>query len=143
MGAQMMGVFDGKYWQLYPHERQIISETYPRKSGVLDKIKQWSSRIYTYNVKINEIVLDEHGWPIGRRLIDFFLPGDMGNIIDTLAEMSLLGYRVYAASRDPLYGLFFVRTHDHSTDIDADLIQALVDYSKNVEIWDTIIQKER
>jgi hypothetical protein len=114
---------------IYPFEEWLLRSTHPQKSDVVDTIKSW--HVYSHGIRLNEIILD-NGKPAYKRSKLFYLPRETDRLIESLAELSISGYRIYAVSKDVLSGIFLEKDDSHQTDIDADIIQEIIDYSIRV-----------
>ena len=114
---------------IYPFEEWLLRTTHPQKSAVIDTIKSW--HVYSHGIRLNEIILD-NGKPAYKRSKLFYLPREIDRLIESLAELSISGYRIYAVSKDVLSGIFLEKDDSHQTDIDADIIQEIIDYSIRV-----------
>ena len=123
-------MFTGLESQIYSFETWPSFPKYPSKDYVLETIRKW--KCYSHGVRLNEVIFNEHGKPKGKRVKMFYLPKDTGELVEFAANLSISGYRTYVISNDILGGIYFVKDKNHQTDIDADLIQALIDHSDKV-----------
>lgn len=114
---------------IYPFETWLFDDKYPSKEYVLSTIRKWT--VYSHGIRMNKVIL-KGGKPAYKIVDIFYLPREIDALVEALAEMSMLGYRVYAISNDTLSGIYFDLDAGHQTDIDADLIQAIMDYAKKV-----------
>ena len=124
-------VFDGNMWEVYSFESWQRCIKYPSKSVVLNTIKNW--KIYSHGLKLNELIL-VNGYPRYKKERMFYLPDDIDKIVENLHDLSLTGYRIYAISEDILSGVYFVKNDSFQSDIDVDIIQGFIDYSKRLEL---------
>lgn len=123
---------------IYPFELWLLQFKHPTKEAVLETIKSW--RVYSHGLRLNEVVLDDEGKPVYKRPRLFYLPREIDCLVEALAELSISGYKIYAVSKDVLFGIFFEKDDMHQTDIDADIIQGIIEYSNRVA--DTIFHSE-
>lgn len=127
-------MFNGELKVLRPYEAfWMFREPRPAKQFVVDRIRNWN--VYSHGLRMNEVIFS-NGEPTHRREILFYLPREEGQMVEFLAELSMIGYGVYSITTDSLAGVFFERNANHQTSIDADLIQTFMDYSKKVSTTD-------
>ena len=115
---------------VYPFESWLLQSKHPPKEAVLEAIKSW--RVYSHGLRLNEVVFDAEGKPEYKHPELFYLPRELDRLVETLAELSISGYRIYAVSKDVLSGIFLERDDTHQTDIDADIIHGIIEYSNRV-----------
>ena len=114
----------------YNHNEQMPWFT---KDKVLFFVKeQWG--FYSFNIKVNKILWDsESSWTkldeveCEKVAFDMYNRKDLDNLVGYLFQASIESYTIRYVSPDTLTGIYLQKTRDFSTNIDDEVLTALVD----------------
>jgi hypothetical protein len=103
------------------------------KEEVIKTIADWDLYSNYINVCLIEWDADKGSWDIEDDVpskdygFDLYKGRDLDQLVGTLFQASIDGYTIRYVSRDCLTGLFLERTRDVRTNIDEDVLNALVE----------------
>ena len=113
----------------YKYDKQI---TWFTKDMVLNTIKErWV--FHSFYIKVHKILWNsEFNWfkynkvDCEEAVFDMYKSRDLGDLVGYLFQASIEGYTIRYVSTDTLTGIYLQKSRDFSTNIDADVIDAII-----------------